>query len=823
MSYMSYGWYHGNITRSKAEDLLSQAGKDGSYLVRDSESVCRAYALCVLNQSCVHTYRILQNAEQQLSVQASEGVPMRFFTNLVELIEFYRRENVGLVTHLKYPIEKEEEGPEEPDEEQEPAPPNVPPRNFAFTPVSEIKECQTAIERAPAANASLLLSETFLQRFQDTDSRCIPEEHLQAIRDYFSLHVVSDCDMVRSGSQSLPQFKKLLMTLCTGLHRELTRTLPTLESLQVTFDPQLSPGFRQRSPVSCSSKYPEQNTGCGHALCSIFFPHIPFLLLHNFPSFLLIVVTGLLYYSMYYNLHVEQEAENIIQKIKQQQYQELLAHDQLNLERKENLIFFQFDEEEITFPPTYRFERGSRERYCYTKQKATGIKYNLPSWCDRVLWKSYPHMHILCQSYGCTDDITTSDHSPVFCTFQVGVTSQFVSKNNPGNSGDLEAQGHIELMNCRATLYTKSHTKFYIEFHSPCLENMVKSSEAEDQEGNNGTLVVKFGVLPKLTPIISDLEYLLDQHLLICIKSSDTDESYGEGCIALRKEDTEQQFQFSTILTHHGEETGLFCGEICLLASGGKQREKLYDFVKIEKDETVAQKQLKHPYSQAMEQSRIMKSISEKSAMMARMRGVPVCPSETQNSMDHTASVAAISSQPKQSPPTTPPGFKASEQRQKPGSPVLGRGDTPLTPPPRTTLSNQKFPHPNTTRAPPAARQQDSLRITIPSDPHEMVDNPLYGPINNSLYPPPAQARAQKSPEPMARTIPSIPSIRQRAMTCSSTEKKPVPAEKAQVKSTISAVTNQNICRPEGGPGLLKPRPPVPAKNQSAARDVQNN
>lgn len=32
----------------------------------------------------------------------------------------------------------------------------------------------------------------------------------------------------------------------------------------------------------------------------------------------------------------------------------------------------------------------------------------------------------------------------------------------------------------------------------------------------------------KLTPIISDPEYLLDQHILICVKSTDWDESYGE-------------------------------------------------------------------------------------------------------------------------------------------------------------------------------------------------------------------------------------------------------------------------------------------------------
>lgn len=151
-------------------------------------------------------------------------------------------------------------------------------------------------------------------------------------------------------------------------------------------------------------------------------------------------------------------------------------------------------EEEISFPPTYRYERGSRDTYVWQKQKATGVRSlsyvratsdkfflflclvliillfrlsqmrtNVPSWCDRILWKSYPETHIVCNSYGedhqkkktfiisphnakwteikvvvyfslfvflpgCTDDVVTSDHSPVFATFEVGVTSQFVSK-----------------------------------------------------------------------------------------------------------------------------------------------------------------------------------------------------------------------------------------------------------------------------------------------------------------------------------------------------------------------------------------------------------
>lgn len=38
------------------------------------------------------------------------------------------------------------------------------------------------------------------------------------------------------------------------------------------------------------------------------------------------------------------------------------------------------DEEEITFAPTYRFERDTREKYVYTKAKATGVSFRSQLW-----------------------------------------------------------------------------------------------------------------------------------------------------------------------------------------------------------------------------------------------------------------------------------------------------------------------------------------------------------------------------------------------------------------------------------------------------------
>ncbi|KAK1167505.1 phosphatidylinositol 3,4,5-trisphosphate 5-phosphatase 2B-like [Acipenser oxyrinchus oxyrinchus] len=287
------------------------------------------------------------------------------------------------------------------------------------------------------------------------------------------------------------------------------------------------------------------------------------------------------------NYRLDLDVEEILRHVTKREFEELMCADQLTRERDKRKAFLHFNEEEIAFPPTYRYERGSRDCYLWQKYKTTGVRINVPSWCDRVLWKSYPETHLVCTSYGCTDDITTSDHSPVFASFQVGVTSQFISKKDPGLSVERAC---IELEGIEAIVKTASKSKFFIEFHSCCLEEFRRSSE-NDAQSCEVTGFLKLGwsakQLPKLTPILPDMEYLRDQHMLLSVKSCDGYESYGECCIALRSLIGSTAQQFEMFLTHRAEEMGSIRGRIrvCVPKDRRGTRERIYECFCFEKDE----------------------------------------------------------------------------------------------------------------------------------------------------------------------------------------------------------------------------------------------
>ncbi|KAG2375132.1 hypothetical protein C9374_010136 [Naegleria lovaniensis] len=105
---------------------------------------------------------------------------------------------------------------------------------------------------------------------------------------------------------------------------------------------------------------------------------------------------------------------NVVDKVlKMNDLQVLLQNDQLNIERKKGSTDLRFFAEgEISFPPTYKYEKNSNQ-YDLSKKK------RIPAWTDRIMFKPSKQGKIELIDYNCFPQAKFSDHRPVYATFLV--------------------------------------------------------------------------------------------------------------------------------------------------------------------------------------------------------------------------------------------------------------------------------------------------------------------------------------------------------------------------------------------------------------------
>ncbi|XP_043914454.1 phosphatidylinositol polyphosphate 5-phosphatase type IV isoform X2 [Protopterus annectens] len=113
----------------------------------------------------------------------------------------------------------------------------------------------------------------------------------------------------------------------------------------------------------------------------------------------------------------------------------LLQFDQLSREIQEGSVFKGFREASIQFPPTYKFDVG-----CDIYD--SGRKQRIPSFTDRILYKSREKDDIHVVNYDCCSTIKASDHRPVYGSFQVKLRPG--RDNIPLGAGHFNRQLYLE-------------------------------------------------------------------------------------------------------------------------------------------------------------------------------------------------------------------------------------------------------------------------------------------------------------------------------------------------------------------------------------------
>uniref|UniRef100_A0A147BG75 Putative inositol polyphosphate 5-phosphatase n=1 Tax=Ixodes ricinus TaxID=34613 RepID=A0A147BG75_IXORI len=94
-------------------------------------------------------------------------------------------------------------------------------------------------------------------------------------------------------------------------------------------------------------------------------------------------------------------------------YESLLRFDQLKSAMSEGQAFFGFQEAGIGFGPTYKFQVGF--------SLFDGVKLRVPSYTDRILFRSKRKGHIECVCYNAITVIQTSDHRPVYGLYEAQI------------------------------------------------------------------------------------------------------------------------------------------------------------------------------------------------------------------------------------------------------------------------------------------------------------------------------------------------------------------------------------------------------------------
>lgn len=131
-----------------------------------------------------------------------------------------------------------------------------------------------------------------------------------------------------------------------------------------------------------------------------------------------------------FNYRIDMDKEELKDLIKKGELDTILQYDQLKRQQEAGKVFKHFQEGDITFPPTYKYD-------LFSDDYDTSEKMRAPAWTDRVLWRrrklnaeSSPEENInhgRLVHYG-RADLKQSDHRPVVAVIDIEVNKVDLEK-----------------------------------------------------------------------------------------------------------------------------------------------------------------------------------------------------------------------------------------------------------------------------------------------------------------------------------------------------------------------------------------------------------
>lgn len=269
----------------------------------------------------------------------------------------------------------------------------------------------------------------------------------------------------------------------------------------------------------------------------------------------------------------EQHYAQVLALVKAKKWPTLLANDQLRHQIAEKKALLGWELVPPTFAPTFKRERLAAE--------PTFNPQRVPSYCDRVLYKSLPgwKSNLQCTSFDNVEAIATSDHKPVVAQFTVYTTPHLTtpSDDDGGGTSMLSRTTTVEIRELVATdllgMDISGKSDPYIKFYS--LPEHVLQRDASGSHPTTATIMHTLAPawqndqVPKLSLLCESEADARCVHLVLLFMDYDAtsaDDMLGNVVISLDKfchgNRMPRFLPFEAPVVRHGKPAGSVSGKL---------------------------------------------------------------------------------------------------------------------------------------------------------------------------------------------------------------------------------------------------------------------